>query len=453
MRTYKPDSALIFRMTIAIIVLFTASGWAMPARTATITVTTANDELNSDGDCSLREAIRAANLNTPVDACPAGSGADSIVLPAGTYTLAIAGTGEDAAATGDLDILQDVTIQGAGNTSTIINNNGVDRAFDIFSPAHVTLARMTIQGGSDNGYCGGGIRNLGLLTLTNVLMIANHSSAWGGGLCNAMGATATLQNVSFGNNSAAIGAAISNGGTLTLTVVSLTFDTAVNQGGGLYNEGSATLTDVTVATETAGGDGGGIYNNGTLTITNSTLSGNQSTSGNGGGIFNQRIMSLTNVTLSANSAAKGGGLYSWSYYGSPLVNVTLNGNSATQGQSIYRDTASSHNGAVSLKNTILVAGPLTSNCAGGVTDDGHNLQGPGTSCGTTIPTADPLLGPLTDNGGRTQTHALLPGSPAINAGTNDGCPATDQRGFRRVGICDIGAFEVVFMRWLPLLLR
>lgn len=453
MHTRKLTSVQIFHTALAIMGLLAILGWTTPAQAATITVTTAADELNSDGDCSLREAIRAANLDTAVDACPAGSGADSIVLPAGTYTLTINGASEEAAVTGDLDILQDVTIQGAGNAGTIINGNGVDRVFDVLSGAHVTLARMTIQSGNEGGYCGGGIRNRAVLTLTNVLMIANYSSASGGGLCNGLGAAATLQNVSFANNTAPNGAAISNSGALTLTRVSLTFDTAANQGGGLDNEGSATLTDVTIASETAGGAGGGIYNSGTLTVTNTTLSGNQSTGGNGGGIFNQYIMSLTNVTLSANSAAKGGGIYSWSYYGSSLLNVTLSGNSAASGQSIYRDTTSSRNGTVSLKNTMIANNALVSSCVGGVTDDGHNLQYPDTSCGASISTADPLLGPLTDNGGRTQTHALLPGSPAVNAGTNVGCPATDQRGFPRLGTCDIGAFEVVFFVDLPLVLR
>lgn len=457
MNTCKPTSVQIFRWTIAIIVLFTLLGRATTTQAATITVTTVADELNSDGDCSLREAIRAANQDASFDACPAGNGADQIVLPAGTYTLSVAGTGEDAAVTGDLDILQDVTIQGAGNTSTIIDGNGYnDRVFDIFSPAHVTLTRMTIQGGSDSGFCGGGIRNQGTLTLRNALVIANYSSACGGGLYNAMGATATLETVAFGNNGAPFGAAISNSGALTLTQVSLTFDTALHEAGGLENGGSATLTDVTIAFETAGERGGGIYNSGGLTVTNTTLSHNQATSGNGGGIFNQYIMSLTNVTLSANTATSGygGGICSWSYYDSSLLNVTLNQNSARSGGGLYRDTTSGRNGAVNLKNTIVANSPVGDNCAGGITNNGDNLQYPGTSCGAGIATADPLLRPLTNNGGPTETHALRAGSPAIDAGANIGCPATDQRGVTRPqgGGCDIGAFEALFV-YLPLVFR
>ena len=101
------------------------------AQAATLTVTTATDELNADGDCSLREAIRAANLDMRVDACLAGSGADSITLPAGTYTLGIGGRGEDGAATGDLDITGALTLTGAGASATIISAHGLDRVFEI----------------------------------------------------------------------------------------------------------------------------------------------------------------------------------------------------------------------------------------------------------------------------------------------------------------------------------
>ena len=117
----------------------------------TINVTTTDDELNSDGDCSLREAIRAANTDTAVDACPAGSGADTINLPAGNYTLSIGGLFEDAAATGDLDIGSSVTIQGISADTTIVNGNNIDRVFEISGSAtSVTISNLTIRGGNGN---------------------------------------------------------------------------------------------------------------------------------------------------------------------------------------------------------------------------------------------------------------------------------------------------------------
>src|SRR5687767_3174871 len=96
------------RIVAAAFFLVVGLVWAVRAEAVTtISVTTTNDELNADGDCSLREAIQAANADAGVDDCAAGSGADTIALPAGAYTLAIAGAGEDANATGDLDIVSD----------------------------------------------------------------------------------------------------------------------------------------------------------------------------------------------------------------------------------------------------------------------------------------------------------------------------------------------------------
>jgi CSLREA domain-containing protein len=110
-----------------------------PAHAATITVNTTNDELNSDGDCSLREAIQAANTDATVDACTTGSGADTITLPAGTYTLSLAGASEDANATGDLDITSVITIDGADAASTTIDGGGLDRVLDVRPSGGATL--------------------------------------------------------------------------------------------------------------------------------------------------------------------------------------------------------------------------------------------------------------------------------------------------------------------------
>ena len=99
---------------LAVMLGLGSSSWA-----AIITVNTTDDELNGDGDCSLREAIRAANLNAAIDGCTAGSGDDTIIIPDGTYILTVPGAGEDAAATGDLDITDDVDIFGANPATTI----------------------------------------------------------------------------------------------------------------------------------------------------------------------------------------------------------------------------------------------------------------------------------------------------------------------------------------------
>jgi hypothetical protein len=114
-------------------------------------------------------------------------------------------------------------------------------------------------------------------------------------------------------------------------------------------------------------------------------------------------------------------------------------------------------GNASFKNTILAANSPY-NCAGVFSTQGYNLEdastcafsGPGDLTNT-----DPMLGPIQDNGGPPWTHALLPGSPAINAGTNSGCPGADQRGVKRplFGTCDIGAYEYGFFQYLPVLVK
>jgi predicted outer membrane repeat protein len=171
-------------------------------------------------------------------------------------------------------------------------------------------------------------------------------------------------------------------------------------------------------------NGGGIDSDSTLTITDSTFSGNSATSG--GGILNSGKLTLTNSTIADNSASGfGGGIYGGGFGGGNVRSTIVAGNNA----------------------------PFGPDVAFGIPSQGHNLIGNGSGgtgftgmdlVGTSGHLIDPLLGPLQDNGGRTQTMALLPGSPAIDAGDNTGAPATDQRGFPRIvgGTIDIGAFEL-----------
>jgi CSLREA domain-containing protein len=115
---------------------------------AAISVTTPYDELNSDGDCSLREAIHAANTDSRADACPAGSGSDIIQLRGQVYRLAIAGFLEDENATGDLDISSHVTLAGKGRARTIIDAQRIDRTIDIHGAPRVTIRALTLLGGN-----------------------------------------------------------------------------------------------------------------------------------------------------------------------------------------------------------------------------------------------------------------------------------------------------------------
>ena len=131
---------------------------------ATITVTTTDDELNADGDCSLREAIQAANTDTAIDGCSAGSGDDIITLSDGTYSISLAGKNEDNNATGDFDITQNLTINGIDAANTVIDANQADRVFHALNNALVVFNDLTIENGellvaapTTNEGVGGGI--------------------------------------------------------------------------------------------------------------------------------------------------------------------------------------------------------------------------------------------------------------------------------------------------------
>ena len=380
------------------------------ARTAAITVNTTTDDDTVNGNCTLREAIRAANLDQAVDACSAGSGADTIDLPAGTYVLALPGAGENSAATGDLDVTEALTILGAGKVNTVINGNGLDRVFDIYDP--MQISGVTITGGDAGSEPGGGIRAADAVTLTNS-RVSNNTTAGAGGGINTTSSSIHL-----------------------------------------------TVIDTRIYSNTATLDGGGIYNFGVVTLVNSLVSGN--TAGNGGGISSQKTLQLVNSTISGNyAAASGGGL---KVVGTAdLYNVTITDNAAIEGGGVYVPTA----GTLNAKNSLIAenidrsTNPLDADCAGTIVSQGYNLIGDTAGCtiiGTTgnILNVDPQLGPLQNNGGPTLTHALQAGSPAIDAGHPSGCTdpdgaplTTDQRGYTRpidgngdgTARCDIGAFE------------
>jgi hypothetical protein len=168
--------------------------------------------------------------------------------------------------------------------------------------------------------------------------------------------------------------------------------------------------------------GGGVYSYSSSTINNSTISENSSREGEGGGIYNDSGMTISNSTISGNSAFSGGGIF----------------------------------GTATLQNSIVANSPSGGNCNDTVTSDGYNLSSDNT-CNFDqvgdLNNTNPLLGPLQNNGGPTQTQALLDGSPAIDAGNPNGCTdghghllRTDQRGYPRpdhedMGGCDMGAYE------------
>jgi hypothetical protein len=368
---------------------------------------------------------------------------DIISVAAGTYNLPL---GE----TFPLVINQNLTLTGEGAGSTILDATGANRrVITITAGVTATIWGVTITGGavsctnSGSGSCvaeGGGLHNDGTLTLTSSTVSGNTAS------CTSSGS----------GDCVAEGGGFSNGGTLTLTsstvsgnTASCTSGSSFSGGAGISNQGVLSLTNVTITGNMAGNGGGGMLTggNGTASLTNVTISNNTAQSG-GGFLNGAGTHSLVNSTVSGNTAESGGGIAN--LVGSiTLTNATISDN--TGGGILGVDTKIFGAGisVTHLKNTIVANSLAGPNCSGDgiIASLGHNLDS-GSTCTLNGPgdlsNTDPKLGPLQNNGGPTPTHALLPGSPAIDAAGSD-CPppGTDQRGAARPqgAACDIGAYE------------
>jgi hypothetical protein len=231
---------------------------------------------------------------------------------------------------------------------------------------------------------------------------------------------------------------VASGAELTLNNLTVANGRADNAGGGILNLGTLEVNNSTISGNRAGTFSGGIHNVGTLTVNNSTISGNRAGTFSGG-IHNVGTLTVNSSTISGNSAGTDNGGIGNASAGTLTVN-----NSTISGNSANNNGGGIGNGSTATLNNTIVANNEGGNCAGlPVTDDGGNLEWPGNDCGFAL-SADPLLGPLADNGGPTQTHALQPDSPAIDAAVECPPPATDQRGVSRPqgDACDIGSFEL-----------
>ncbi len=401
------------------------------------------------GELTLRQAVYDAN-NTPGDNTinfDASLAGETVTLTAGELDL----TSTTGATTIDAtDLTGGVTVSG----------NNASRVFDIGSGATVSVSGMRIAGGNvdvvDYSSGGGGIENTGALTITDCTIFGN-SAYLGGGITNLGRLTITNSAIDGNSTTSYDGGGVYNGGTLTITNSTIDGNSSPYVAGGISNAGNLTITNSTIdGNSTTSYDAGGIYNGGTLTITNSTIDGNSSHR-DGGGIGNSGTITITDSTISGNSAGGfGGGICNWS--GTITVyDNTVADNSASYGGGIYNDNASG--ATTTLANTIVAANAATTvgpDIDGTVTADYCLIKDTTNATintdypGSNITGVDPLLGPLADNGGPTQTMALLPGSPAIDAGSNalavdsDGNPlTTDQRGCPRIanGRVDIGAYE------------
>ena len=370
-------------------------GYAFPANIIVVTNTA------DSGPGSLRDALAAAVDGDIIDATGIS----------GTILLT----------SGELQITHAITINGSGAGSLAVDGNGTFRVFDNLTSG-ASISGFSITNGSAPGEFGGGVFNEGGNSATLRLsdcIVSGNSADFGGGIFNLNGAL-TVNNCTVSGN----GAAFSGGGivssasgaaaTLTITNSTISDNSATaNDGGGILSGASGSVASIA-----------------SVIVSNSTLSGNSAT-GNGGAVANAADvpdlarLTITNSTISDNSAtANGGGIYNQGNAQFQIGSTVLNAGSS--GENIFN------------------GGQATSLGYNLSSDDGAGiLIGTGDQINT-----DPMLGPLQDNGGPTFTHALLPGSPAIDAGDPSFAPPPffDQRGpgFDRVSgsRIDIGSFEV-----------
>ena len=427
------------RLSLMIAALLAATTLSV-ATAATIRVTTVVDELDAipNGTCSLREAVKTVNGGwalgyggCSVEGPDALGTNDTIIVPIGTYTLTrhppfglIWSIGYEG---GPLFIGRPLRIVGAGAGATIIDGGG-----------------------------GGGVLGERMLIM------------------DILTTSVRLENLTLQNGRGALKVERSS---LTLTDVEVRNNRAV-EGGGLHIWSSNVLVRrSTIADNEATGRGGGIFNEGRLTIIDSTISGNRSVQGTGGGIhsdaagYDMRFdasptLIVINSTVSGNTAlGAGGGI--WHRGPMRLDSATITANSSGLHQTRLRpdqdeELTLDREGA-QIVNTLLAGNAGNADCIRTLTSYAYNLVGnvdgcrvrfpsPSDQFGTAAAPVSPLLGPLLSNGGATQTHALLPGSPAIDRGAfslDAACRSTDQRGAPRPtdGIgnaivrCDVGAYE------------
>ena len=401
--------------TVAITVFNPASGlsnastFMVNAPAVPIIVTGVPDNTTAgDGVCTLREAINNANSNSDTTGgdCAAGSGSDTINLPAGTYALAIAGADEDANATGDFDFTDAAatSIIGAGERTTILDGGGIDRLFDIFGAGLVTIEKVSLINGAVSGANarGAAVRaNVGADLAMSVCSVRNNSTGAGS---NTDGGAVSLE----------------PGGTVTGAIDRCTFvgNSAMGHAGAIMNFGP-----------------------GALTVTNSTLTGNTA-NGRGAAIESVGPATIDFSTITNNTA--GAGEAAVSSHGASPGTVTIS-------NSIIADQAAGTSDCQSASGGLLASGD-------------YNIES-GTTCGfaqtndqQNVSAAALALGALANNGGPTDTHALMAGSVALDAIPNatNGCGTTvtqDQRGEARPasGACDIGAFEGTLGNPVPIL--
>lgn len=373
-----------------------------------------NPPVADDTPCEL--GVCVTGLCEPVEAvfpCTEAGIRDAISLGGGPYGFSCDGA-QTVTTEADILITDDVVLDGLGRMT--IDGNDAHRLFTIAEGATVELRRLVITRGAAVEGGGGAIVSRGTLTILDSEVSASAAETFGGGIINSSGEMVITRSSVSGNRS---------GG----------------DGGGIWNTGMLTMSSSVASGNEAqaDGDGGGIWSSGIMTVSSCTVSGNEAAQ-DGGGITNINVLQLVNSTISGNSANAGGGI--WNNGVMTMTNGTLSGNAASAGEAIGNAGA-----AMMVLNSV-----VDGDCSGpSISSDGYNLESPGDSCGFDDPTdatgvsaSELQLGPLEDNGGPTETHALGASSVAVDAIPTPMCVVDDdQRGITRPqgGGCDIGAVE------------
>jgi uncharacterized repeat protein (TIGR01451 family)/CSLREA domain-containing protein len=458
---------------------------AAPGAGTTFTVNSTLDEIDSNpadglclstpsGRCTLRAAIMQANTTDDLD---------TVILPAGTYTLTRPGFDVNGA-TGDLDVAKSLVLQGAGSGKTIVDGNRAvtsDRVIHVLSTSPLASLRgLTIRNGLS--FDGGGLyfEGYGPLVLTDVVVEHNQAET-GGGInirLRSQPYVLSLNHVILRDNTATQfggGLAVVSMGNSGFVYVynSEIYSNTAALGGGILTEGDLTAVNSRLRNNHATTSGGAVLNYGIFGALQTTVDGNTADKDGGALDDGGGFMGLINSTLAANGAGRyGGAIYAagghlelynatvagnWVQFDHP-TQIDLGGgvfltqtvtfdaqNSIVANNTRYNprvapqlDDCSSHDSVGGMHYNLFTTLAHCSYVLGG--GQSNNLEG-----------QDPLLGPLQDNGGPTPTEALLPGSPAIDAGDPAGCTddaghslATDQRGAPRTDAhCDMGAYEAV----------
>ena len=466
----------------------------------TIEVTHLVDDANpANGTCTLREAIRAANGNVAVDACPAGSNTvrDEILVIPGVHQVSLtAGAEEDLGVTGDLDLRGPVRLRGAGAKYSIVEGSAVgaiDRLLHIQDLAEdVVIQGVTLRGGrATTGTKRGGVvwnQETGAndVELVEIAIEAGFAAS-GGGLFNEGNLKIQDGRIVGGRTEQAPGTTGNHGGGIASAGVSaelriedseIVANQAEEDGGGIWSSGaSLVLYRSRVSTNVTGGAGGGLYvASAGFDVQYVEFADNRAATGGGVQIAEQGEVQRSAI-VSNQATVRGGGVYDG--FGGFVRYSTIAQNVAPQGAAIYADSnqtlldadtiAENQGGGVFNQRGVFFENVILSrnvggNCTGNPPNFGAFNMERGVSCGFTsspsspnFPNTDPLLGPLADNGGPTRTMALQPGSPAIDVVTSEirtNCQnMLDQRGHPRgrprtqnglgddVYRCDAGAVE------------